>query len=573
MRLIFTALALLLAACAPKDVPVAVEEVQAVNAADSIYLNGKIYTVDTAQPWVEALAIKDGKFVELGSSEAVLKLKGESTEVVDLNGAFVMPGIIDEHIHPDMGADNYLNLFVSATDSWDEITQKIRSFREANPDKKWLYGGTLNWLADNNGLISGSDKPSNKSVLDEIVADRPIALWDQGAHAMLLNSMALKELGIVKGAVPPPGGIFVTDESGEPTGVIRETAATMVLNALDNYPDELWTEKGMKAFLNEMLSYGVTGMNDAYGTKKNLEAYTLIEKQGQLNQWMHVSMATPLEFADAEQRAAADELIRSVGKYRSHYIRPNGIKYIMDGSAAGQTAAMLDPFHGTSHRGDLRYKFDDVKADMAKYAPLGFGMKVHGIGDRAIRGTLDIYSQIPKGSFGTPHSVAHGTFIAPEDVKRFAEYGAVYEASPALWFPNDGVDVIRKDIGDRTENSWPIQPLVDANALVSYGSDWTVSLTPSPWPGLESMITREVAGGGEEKFIPAFAVSLETAIQIFTLNGAKAMGIAEQTGSIKVGKQADMIVLNQNLFEVDVYDLHKTEVVSTVFNGKEVFKR
>ncbi len=545
----------------------------AADMADVIYKNGAIYTVNDKQQWAEAVAIDDGKFISVGSNEDVMAFKGSDTKVIDLKGKFVMPGMVDEHIHPDMGADNYLNIFLAAGDSWDTVTKKIRAFRENNPDKKWLYGGTLNWLADDNGLIAGTDVPSNKKALDDIVADRPIALWDQGAHAMLLNSLALEELGITKDATPPPGGIFVKDANGELTGVVRETVSTMVMNALDNYSPALWTEKGMGAFLNEMSSYGVTAMNDAYGTTKNLDAYRRLENDGLLNHRMHVSLATPLEFSDPQQKKSADILIRNHKAYASEFVYPNAVKYIMDGSAAGQTAAMIDPFHGTNFNGNFRYSLADVEAEMKTYAALGLSFKAHAIGDRGIRGILDIFERLPKKTSGTPNSIAHGTFIAPSDIPRFAQLGVVYEASPALWFPNDGEAIIRADIGDRTDRLWPVKELIRTGGLVSYGSDWTVSLTPNPWLGLEAMVTREVPGGSKEQLGAKHAIEMSTAIKIFTLNGAKAIGLGDKSGSIEVGKFADMIVLDRHLFKGDLRKVHQTQVQKTIFNGKEVYSK
>ena len=545
----------------------------AADIADVIYKNGAIYTVNDQQKWAQAVAIDDGKFIGVGSNAEVMAFKGANTKVVDLQGKFVMPGLVDEHIHPDMGADNYLNIFVSASDSWDTIAEKIRAFRHNNPEKKWLYGGTINWLADNSEPIAGSDKPSNRSTLDAIVDDRPIALWDQGAHAMLLNTMALEELGITKDTPAPSGGIFVKDADGELTGVIRETAATLVTNALDNVDDVTWTEKGMKPFLQEMSTYGVTALNDAYGTTKNLDAFRRLENNGQLNHRIHVSLVTPLEYSDPQQKKSADILIRNHKAYASELILPYGIKYIMDGSAAGKTAAMIDPFHGTNFNGDVRYSFEDVEAEMQEYAKLGLAFKAHAIGDRAIRGVLDIYDRLPEKSTRTPNSVSHGTFIHPDDIKRFGETGVVFEASPALWFPNDGAEIIEKDIGDRVKNLWPIKELIRTDAIVSYGSDWTVSLTPNPWLGFEAIITREVPGGSEDTLYAKHAVELSTAIEIFTINGAKAIGLGDKSGSIEVGKYADMIVLDRNLFKGDVRKIHQTQVEKTIFNGKEIYSK
>ncbi len=562
-----------LAACSKngssQDQPMSVESAQ---PADTVYINGAIYTVNEQQPWVEAIAVKDGVITAAGSAAAVDGQRGAQTRVVDLEGKFMMPGLVDEHIHPDMGADNYLNVFLMATDSWSEVTQKIQAYREANPDKRWIYGGTLNWLADDSGAISGTDVPSNKKSLDMIVADRPMAFWDQGAHAMLLNSLALQELGIDDDTPDPAGGIIVRDESGEATGVLRETACTLVLNALDNFPNEVWTEKGMKPFLEEMASYGVTAVHDAYGTEKNVLAYGSLERQGGLNMYIGVSFATPLEFNDPERKAAADALIRRHKTYASDLVYPNGVKYILDGSAAGKTAGMLEPFIGTDERGELRYSEESIEAEMREYAALGLAFKAHAIGDRSVRVVLDIFDRLPDNTSTMSRSISHGTLIALEDIPRVAESGTIFEASPSLWFPNDGVDVMREDIGDRVERVWPIAPLVKAGATVSYGSDWTVSLSPDPWPGLEAIVTREQPGGSDSQLGAQFAVGVETALKIFTLNGAEAIGIGDRTGSLEVGKSADMIVLDRNPMERPARELHATRVLRTIFRGEEIYR-
>ena len=544
---------------------------QPSETADVIYTNGKIYTVDEGQPWAEAIAVKDGKILFVGTSSEADAYKGENTQMKDLEAKFVMPGIIDDHIHPDMGADNYLNVFIQATDNWDDVTRKIKEFREKNPNKKWIYGSTIDWLLDDNGIIANYGVPSNKSVLDEIVDDRPIALWDQGAHAMLLNSKALEELGVTDDSPNPDGGIFVKDKNGKLTGVFRETANTLVLNALDNYSLEEWTEKGMLAFVNEMSSYGVTAMSDAYAVKRNADAYAILEKEGKLDLWVNLYMATPLEYNSEEKRKAQIEFIETSNEYKTDLVYPAGVKYILDGSAAGKTAAMIEPFIGTDFNGDLRYPAEDIRKGIIEDSKNGLAVKAHSIGDRGIRLLLDIFENTDHNS-DAMHSIAHGTFIDPADISRFKESMVAYEASPALWFPNNGIPIILQDIGEeRTNHAWPIKKLIDAQAVVSYGSDWTVSITPSPWPGLEAMISRQIPGGSEDAFAPSAAVDLETALEIFTLNGAISMGIDDKTGTLTKGKSADFIVLERDLFEIPTADIHKTKVISTIFRGAEVY--
>ena len=518
--------------------------------ADTIYINAKVYTVDATKEWAEALAIKDGKFIGVGTAKEIEKFKSKNTKVIDLRGAFVMPSLIDEHLHPDMGADNYLNVFISTTDSWEQITKKLKKFRKQNPEKRWIYGSSIDWLLDNNEIIANYGVPSNKSVLDTIIDDRPVALWDQGAHAMLLNSLALKELGLSDKSSNPKGGILVKDKEGKLTGVIRETACTIVINALDNYSEKEWKNKGLLPFLEEMSSYGVTGLSDAYVVEKSAKAYTSLEKEDKLNHWINLNMAAPLEYNDPQKIKEQTEFIQKSKKYQSEQVYVAGIKYILDGAAAGKTAAMLEPFENDTFDGGLRYDKKALKESIKEYANMVFSIKAHAIGDRGIRLLLDIYQELPKRAEGSRYSIAHGVFVAPEDVNRFAPMDVVYEASPALWYPNNAIPIIESDIGKRVKHAWPISRLIANNTVVSYGSDWPVSATPNPWFGIESMITRQTPGCSKESFNPEFAVDIKTAIKIFTLNGAISMGIAYKTGSISVGKLADFIVLEDNLFEV-----------------------
>jgi len=543
----------------------------ATESAELIYLNGKIHTVNDKQPSAEAFAVKDGRFAAVGSNNEIQALKGNSTKIIDLQGQFVMPGLIDEHIHPDMGADNYLNVFIAVTDKWDVVTRKLKDFRKKNPGKKWIYGSSIDWLLDNNGIMANYGVPSNKSVLDTIVNDRPIALYDQGAHAMLINSKAIEELGLNNDSPDPEGGILVKDKSGKLTGVIREKACNLVINALDNFSMQEWTTKGMVPFLKEMSTYGVTGISDAYANEKNAMAYTAMEKESKLNQWINLYMPSPLEFNDKERIQIQSDYIAGSSKYRSEQIYPAGIKYILDGAAAGKTAAMLKPFEGTDFIREIRYPEDDLKTDVTRYAGMGHAIKSHSIGDYGIRFLLDLYATLPKRN-GAMHSIAHSVFVDPADVPRYKAFNTVYEASPALWFPNNAVPIIKADIGEeRTAHAWPISRMVETGAVVSYGSDWTVSMTPNPWPGLEAMISRQLPGGSKEAFNPEFAVDLQTALKIFTLNGAVSMGIADKTGSIETGKSADFIVLNHDIFAISKFDIHKTKVHSTTFRGREVY--
>lgn len=543
----------------------------AVAGADTIFYNAKVYTVNESQPWAEAFAVQDGKFVAVGTLEQLRKYQDSKTKLVDLQQKFVMPGIVDEHIHPDMGADNYMNIFISPTDNWEKVTKTLLEYRKNHPDKKWIYGGNLNWLADNGEFIAETNIPSHKSSLDAIISDHPVALYDQGAHAMLLNTMALKELKIDRNTPVPKGSVVVKDKDGEPTGVIRESITDWVSAALDNPPNKEWADKGMLPFLQEMHSYGVTTMTDAYGSPRNFETYHYLEQKGELNTRMNVCIASPLNYPSKEGKAAQQKLIDNYQSLTTDLVSAHCIKYIMDGSAAGQTAVMLEPFTNSNFSGNLRISEADVQKEMKELDKKGFVFKAHAIGDRAIRVMLDSFEQLPVHTDGRHHSVAHGTFIHPDDFSRFSKLNAVYEASPALWFPNPGLEVIGKDIGDRVRRMWPIKQLLNKGTLVSYGSDWTVSFSPDPWLAIETIVTREKPGGSADTAFDFSAIPIDQAIKIFTLNGAKAIGMGNELGSIEAGKYADFIVLNQDIFHGEVRKIHNTIVDKTYFNGKQIY--
>ncbi len=540
--------------------------------AQTIFKNGKIYTVNKSQPWVEAVAIKDGKFLTIGSNEECDALVGSTTKVVDLNGRFVMPGIHDVHLHPDSVTDYVVNLEFSPELSWPEIQQTIETYAKENLHKKWVWGGTLPWITDNQ-LGDFEGVPSHKSILDELVPDRPVFFSDIGGHAALVNTRALEAAGIHSGTKDPEGGTIEKDEIGEPTGVLRELAANLVLEIIEPVDEITWTQ-ALTNVIHRLNALGITSIKDAYGTDRTLKAYKHLDDRNDLSIRVAVAIAHPVDVLSTEKKEIQQQLIISREAFTTDRINPNYVKFILDGSAGGQTIVMIDPYEGTDFRGELRNPKDVLMQEIARLDKMGVGTMLHAVGDGAIRLAIDAIENARKknGETSARHQIAHSVFINPEDRKRYAENSIIAEFSPYFWFPTPGRDIIQQDIGrERTNWAFSVKEIVESGAPVAAGSDWPVVEEPNPWVGIETMVTRQIPGAEGEAWNVEYAVSLDKAIEIFTLGGAYAMNQEHKTGSIKVGKAADMIVLSHNLFEIPKGGIHKTQVLLTLLDGQVIY--
>jgi len=282
-----------------------------------------------------------------------------------------------------------------------------------------------------------------------------------------------------------------------------------------------------------------------------------------------------------EALAESRGLIRDRRKYASPDIHTDFVKIMLDGAPPLQTAAMLQPYrscngHGETHRGYLLQSPESLASDVMMLDAEGLTVKIHAAGDWSVRVALDAFAAARKanGNWHLLHEVAHCNMIDPLDIPRFKELNVVAECSPIHWYPTPLSEEEEKLLGrERLNRFYPIKSLIESGALVVYGSDWPfVSSGPSPWPGIEGMITRKDPSGscpgalGEDQ-----AVDLRTALRMVTLNGAISMYAGDSTGSIEVGKSADFIVLDRNLFEIPPEDIADIRVEMTVFKGNTVY--
>ena len=542
-------------------------------AAHTVFRNGQVYTLNESLPWAQAVAVKDGTIVAVGDDNAVAAYIGPTTRVIDLGGKFVMPGIHDAHLHMQLVVDLQFNLRLDAYQPWDKIRKDIAEYAQAHPDRTWIYGASLPWLSEVIGDFS--DVPAHKSVLDQIVSDRPVAIRDIGGHAMLVNSKALEMAGIHDDTPNPTGGMIERDANGEATGVLRELAIHVVTESMDGLSVEQY-ESGLPQAVAQLNAVGITSVNEVWTHSRALQALKRLDDANRLSLRVTAAITHPADFVTPSAKESARETIRNREQYRGKRVKPDYVKFILDG-AVNRTAAMLDPYEGSDFRGHTRDPIDVVMAEVSRLHGLGTGSVLHAVGDRAVRIALNAVERAiaAHGQNGVRHVIAHTVFVHPEDRDRFAELGVIADFSPYFWWPNAVIDSYRSEVGEpRLSWVWAIKDMVKRGVTVTAGSDWPVVYSPNPFPAIEAMVTRREPGGGsEQSFRPEQAITLEQALRIFTLGGAFELYQEDVTGSIEVGKYADMAVLDRNLFTIPITEVGQSVVVQTWLEGECVFDR
>lgn len=546
-------------------------------SADTILFNGFLYTVEQDQPTVEAVAIRDGKIVAMGSSEEVRKLAGEKTHLIDLQGRMVMPGLIDGHCHPTKGAigDLFSCKFEFGATA-EDIAHILKAYVENNPDAEWIIGGR--WAS---GFFEKNDISSPRTWLDSYSGDKAVYLRDITGHNGWTNTRALQLLGLGKDTTDPAGGKIIRDpETGEPNGLLIEEAD---VSARSRLPD--WTAEQYQAGVLEMVrianGYGITGMTEADASEPLLKAYQDVDRAGNLSLHLAASITTPYGARDTPLDYDHIEALRD--QYASDRVDTRFVKIYEDGVPTGaRTAAMLAPYmphddFPEDFTGLLHVDEETLTKDLTELEKRGFTVKIHTAGDRAVHVSLNAIEKAhaASGRSDLRHELAHAGLVAPADIPRFQQLNAVADLSPYIWFPSPIMQSVLDAIGERAKHYWPIRDLLEAGAPVLAGSDWPSAVrSMDPWIGIETIVTRRNPSAETPGALwPEQAISAEQALRIFTIENAKALRLEAETGSLKVGKSADMIVLGQNLFGINPDEIADTTVDMTLFAGKVVHQK
>ena len=560
MKIIITiALIFLLAGCTRSDTP-------APPGADMVLTNGRIYTVDASRSWAEAVAVTDGRISFVGSAAAVEGMVGANTTLVDLGGRMMLPAFQDSHVHPIGAGIEASRCDLNSIDDLAGYRAAIGEYAAANPDVEWITGG--GWSMS----VFGPGGSPSKTIIDELVPDRPVYLSSRDGHSGWANSRALEIAGITRDTPDPADGIIDRDpETGEIIGSLQEGAMYLVTRHI---PPETLTDRigGLRYSMDLMHSYGITSFTDAIVERPALEAYETLDARGELDLRVVASL-----WWDREQGL---EQIDGLVALRDEFdnggnLRPTTAKIMQDGVLENYTGALLEPYlveSGT--KGIPMVDPELLKQAVTALDARGFQVHFHAIGDAAVRQSLDAIEEalLENGQRGNRHHISHLQLIHPDDQPRFAELETIANFQP-LWAYNDDyvTELTVPFIGEeRASYLYPIKSIQDAGGMIAFGSDWSVS-TANPFPQIETAVTRLSATGEDfPALLPEERIDLETAIVAFTINAAFLNKHEDQTGSIEVGKLADLIVIDQNLFEIEPADISETKVLLTLFGGKPV---
>ena len=539
-------------------------------AASLVLRNGFIYTVDGRRTVAEAVAVKDGKFIYVGSNSEINQYIGKETKVIDLDKRMVLPGFFDSHCHPAYGAAHQLfDVMFNDLNSLAEYQKALKDFTAKYPDAKFIKG--RGWK----NTFFGKTGP-DKKLIDEIVRDIPVALDDDSGHASWVNSKTLELAGITKETANPRSGVIERDpQTGEPTGTLRESAAGLISELFPDYTVEQLM-RALESYQKMAAQFGITTAHDAdvVAGGNDFNAYKNLQKENHLAMRFRASF-----FVDPKKGLEqVRQLVAERAKNSGALFQANGAKIYIDGVVEGGTAYLKEPFrHLPNFRGVPRWetaKLNNICAELDKNK---FQVHVHSIGDAATALTLDAFAYgIEKnGKRDSRNLITHIQLVAAQDILRFKELGVIAVPQP-YWFMKDDYyyNLQVPYLGlKRADEEYPMASFFRAGVVVASASDYAVTIPCNPLKAIQIGITRSCLGVTDPKEIlwPEERATLEQMIASFTINGAYANFLENTTGSIEVGKMADLIVLDKNLFKVPVAEISKVKVVLTFFAGKEVF--
>ncbi len=531
--------------------------------ADLIIVNATIHTMDAAQPTASAVAVYGNKIAAVGSTSEIRQLAGKKTRIIDAGGKLVLPGFNDAHVHFLMGGFQLANVDLRDAKSPQEFAERIHRFAETLPKGQWIVGGE--W---DHERWPGAPLPT-KELVDAATTNNPVFVSRLDGHMALANSLALKLAGVTHDTKDVDAGMIVRDpKTGEPTGLLKDAAMAYVDKII---PDNTFEEKlaAAKAATDHAAKLGVTSVQDM-STGADISVYQTLLERGELK--TRIYGMTPL----SRWERLGNTGIR--GPFGSDMLRIGGLKAFSDGSLGSSTALFFEPY---SDQPDTRglpgpdlfpegILFKRVQAADRE----GLQVMIHAIGDRANEEVLSTFRKVSEtnGPRDRRFRIEHAQHLRPSEILRFGKEHVIPSMQP--YHAIDDGRWCEGRIGkERSKGTYAFRSLLDAGAMLAFGSDWTVAPL-DPMTGIYAAVTRRTLDGKNPNgWMPEQKISVEESVRAYTVGSAHAEFAEKVKGTLTPGKLADIVILDHDIFKIDPIQIENTRVVLTIMDGKVVFEK
>jgi hypothetical protein len=530
--------------------------------ADLVLLNGKVWTVNEAQPQAEAVACRNGRIIAVGSTREIRKLVGAGTQTIDLKGRLVVPGFNDAHVHFFNGGAGLASVQLRDAKSEAEFRERIGAFARKLPKGRWILEG--NWDHEN---WTPARLPV-RQLIDDVTPDNPVFIQRLDGHMALANSLTLTLAGITRDTADPPGGAIVRDERGEPTGVLKDAAMNFVSRVMPS-PNEDEIAEAVRAAMRYAAENGVTSVQDMSASPDVFAVYQKLLSRNELT--VRIYAHQPLS---AWQRLAA---VGARAAFGNDKLRIGGLKGFADGSLGSTTALFFEPYLDAPNTaglpGDEMFPEGRMLDNILKADRAGLQIAIHAIGDKANHLILSMYAETASqnGERDRRFRIEHAQHLRRAEIEQFARQRVIASMQP--YHAIDDGRWAEKRIGpERAKGAYAFRSLLDAGAILAFGSDWFVA-PMEPLIGIYAAATRRTLDGQRPNgWVPQEKITVAEAIRAYTMGSAYASFEEKLKGSIEPGKLADFAVLSADILTINPAEIEKAKVVMTIFDGRVIYE-
>jgi predicted amidohydrolase YtcJ len=534
---------------------------QSKPAADLVIINAKVWTVDTAHPTAQAVAVLGERIVSVGSNADLETWRGPSTRVIDAAGKLVLPGFNDAHVHFVNGGSQLDAVQLNDAASAEEFARRIGERAKKTPKGEWIRGG------DWDETKWSPPKLPTKELIDPVAGDIPVFVSRYDGHMGLANSVALRLAGITAQTPDPPGGVIVRDAQGNPTGALKDAA----MDYLDKVIPPLSHEQRLKAVkraLAHAASLGVTSVQNMNPDYEDIAVYSELLQRGELT--TRIYAAPYIMNVDDQAKIGFRH------SFGGPYLRIGALKAYADGSLGSATAYFFEPFidQPTNHGllSDEMHPVSLMRDRMMRADAAGLQICTHAIGDQGISMILDLYSDVVQahGDADRRFRIEHAQHMAGKDFARFAQLHVIASVQPYHAI-DDGRWAEGRIGHDRASRTYAFRTFLDHGVRLAFGTDWDVAPL-NPMLTLYAAVTRATLDGKNPAgWFPEQKLTVPEAVEAYTMGSAFAEFQEKEKGSISPGKLADMVLLSDDIFSIDPAKIRDVKVLKTIVGGKIVW--